>query len=169
MNGEMTFVTSKMTEKFEFWTKLKIKHFEKFKLIFEECVWGGEAPSKILFKYQIEQLKYFDFAVSFKIRTFLSFCSLKTWFVCSYIPISFISLSFNKFGKIINFSNFGIKFMLFFMWPEIRKYWSDRNEPKYGNGKQHFNFVFSWVKCPNSSFFARYSRELTYETWLDTP
>ena len=28
--------------------------------------------------------------------------------------ISFISLSFNKFGKIMNFSIFGLKFMLFF-------------------------------------------------------
>ena len=83
MNRQITLLTSKITEKFEFWAKLKIKYFEKFKLKIEECIWGGEAPSNILFKYQIEQLKYFDFAVSLKIRTFMSFCSSTTWFVCS--------------------------------------------------------------------------------------
>ena len=44
-------------------------------------------------------------------------------------------------------TNFWLNFKLFFQRPDISKYWLDRNEPNYGNGKEHFNFVFSWVKC----------------------
>ena len=146
----------------------------------------GRNPSNILFKYQIEHLKMFDFAVlfkfelffknGFKVRTWkknfsLNFCHFARYKsnFSVHIPILFISLSFNKIGKITNLTNFWLKIMVFFKWPEIRKYWSDRTEPKYGKRQEHFKFVFSWVKCQNSSFIARYSRELTYGTWLVTP
>ena len=147
----------------------------------------GRSPSNILFKYQIERLKTFDFAVCFKIRTFLqkwlqgesldrsvslwmSVILLVTNLICAFISQfpSFCWVS-TKSEKNTILAIFGLKIMLFFKWPEIRKYWSDRNKPNYGNGKQHFNFAFSWVKCPNWSYFARYFREYHCRTWLGTP
>ena len=150
------------------------------------CVWGAK-PLKHTFQTPNWTTQNLWFCSSFKIRTFLqkwlqgksfekknfslNFCHFTRYkrHFSVQNPISFISLSFNKIGKIMNLTNFRLKIIVFFKWSEICKYWSDRTEPKYGNGNEHFNFVFSWVKCLNSSFFARYSRELTYETWLDTP
>ena len=73
--------------------------------------------------------------------------------------------------KFVFLTNFRLKIMLFFIWPEISFGWIvyECLEPKYGNAKQHFNFPFSWVKPGNSSYFARYFREFTSETWLGTP
>ena len=146
----------------------------------------GEAPQTYFSNTKLNNSKYLILQFYSKIRTFLqkwlqgkslekrvTLCIsvillVKNVFFSVHNPISFISLSFNKLGKITNLTKFRLKIMVFFKWPEIRKYWSYRTEPKCGNGNEHFNFVFSLVKCSNSSFFACHSRELTCRTWLGT-
>ena len=119
---------------------------------------------------------YSEFEVFFKMKTWkgtfsfeiLSFRFVKMRFVGSK-PNFFNSFTLNKIRNFLILTNFTLKIVHFFKWSEVKKYLSDRSEPKCGNGKEHFNFVFSWVKCQNSSYFARYSRELTLGSWLGTP
>ena len=111
------------------------------------------------------QMKTWKESFSFE---FVAFRSVKTWFLGSY-PNFFHFFYFEQKPEIVEFHEFSTQIYAFFKWPQIRKYLSDRSEPKCGNGKEHFNFVFSWVKCQIVFYFACYSRELTYRSWLGTP
>ena len=143
----------------------------------------GEAPQTYFVKFQVQHLNSFDFTILFKIQSFVQNESLERdlslWtcvtslckkairgLITQFFQFNYIEQNpeFSWFWRILD-----ANFWFFFKWPELQKYLSDRSEPKCGNGKEHFNYAFSWVKRQNSSYFARYSRELTYGSWLGTP
>ena len=174
-------------EKFEFWNKLQNQRFwvvqfgtwkvclrgsapqthsSFIKLNFSKCLIFQFCSKFELFLQKWHQGESLETSVSLWMSVFLVVTNLICAFISQFPSFCWVS---TKSEKNTILAIFGLKIMLFFKWPEIRKYWSDRNKPNYGNGKQHFNFAFSWVKCPNWSYFARYSREYHCRTWLGTP
>ena len=117
-----------------------------------KSMFEGRSSSNGLFTDQVEFLKMFDFAVSMKIRNlfklsfrmkpgklrfflnFSWFCSVKTSLDGSFSNfLYFVEIQQNR--KFVFLTNFRLKIMLFFIWPEISKHWLDCLIPKYGNAK----------------------------------
>ena len=156
MNTQITLLTSRITWKFEFWTKLQnqsiwVVQFDTWKVCFKPPQIHSSIINLNFSNCLILQFSS-KFELFFKVKTWkaafpfdvLLFLSVKVCFVGAY-PNLFHFVTLNKFWKFLNLTNFLFKMLIFFKWPEIRKYLSHRGEPKYGNGEQHFNFVFSWV------------------------
>ena len=181
IQGNVFFPTFHFEEKFELEEICEIKEFEKDNLIIEECVWGAK-PLKHTFQIQSWKSQILWFHSFLQTRVFLrneslerglsleiSVILLQKNVIHRLVSDFFHFVYFDQNQQILKLTSFWLKIMLIFKWPEIGKYLSDRSEPKCGNGKKHFNFAFSLVKFQNFSYFARYSRELTYRSWLGTP
>ena len=162
----------------------EIKVFEVFKLVCKKHVWGALKRTFHISSWISQNVWFCSFIQNSKCCSnypwgwnpgkvpfslnFRWFYFLKTLFNGSFSNfLYFVEIQQNR--KNVFLTNFRLKIMLFFIWPEISKYWLDCKIPKYGNAKQHFNFPFSWVKPVNSSYFAQYFREFTPGTWLGTP